>query len=312
MGLSVLLLNQIISMVLMALAGYALGRFSLVTGEQSRVLSYICVYLAMPCSLIVSFGGQREVEKLEGLALGLAAAVGIHILFLSAGKLLSKGKYGLTNEEQASVLYNNAGNLIIPIVRSVLGAEYVIYTTPYLLVQNTLIWTHGQALMGGRQELNIKQILTTPAIIGIITGLVIFIMRIPLPTPLYTAMEGLGGCIAPLSMLIIGIIFSELDLRQILLYRRIYLVSLIRLLLLPLFSVLVLLGLKRIWPHSDSTNILTVNLLCSIAPTASLMTQQAQLFHNPNVKYVSAINVLTTFICAITMPVVMAAFLTLI
>ena len=55
MEVSWLLVQQIASMVLMGLAGYGVGKLKLITGEQSRVLSCMCIYLAVPCSLMTSF-----------------------------------------------------------------------------------------------------------------------------------------------------------------------------------------------------------------------------------------------------------------
>ena len=37
--------------------------------------------------------------------------------------------------EKASMIYSNAGNLIIPIVTAVLGKEWVIYSSAFLSVQ---------------------------------------------------------------------------------------------------------------------------------------------------------------------------------
>ncbi len=303
MEVSWLLVQQIASMVLMGLAGYGVGKLKLITGEQSRVLSCMCIYLAVPCSLMTSFNTAMEADKLTGLLLALGAAVLLHLLYLALNGLMNRSGHGLAPEEQASVIYNNAGNLILPMVMAILGQEYVIYTSVYILVQNILMWTHGQKLMGGAQQFDWKKIVTTPAIAAILAGLALFITGLRLPGPLVTAMEGLGSCMAPLSMLVIGILFSELDLKRVLCQGRIYWVAGLRLLVYPLLSMAVLLALRVLWPHSDGDNVLLVSLLCAIGPAASAITQMAQLYHNPNSGYVSSINVLTTLLCAVTMPV---------
>ena len=243
-----------------------------------------------------------------GLLLALGAAVLLHLLYLALNGLMNRSGHGLAPEEQASVIYNNAGNLILPMVMAILGQEYVIYTSVYILVQNILMWTHGQKLMGGAQQFDWKKIVTTPAIAAILAGLALFITGLRLPGPLVTAMEGLGSCMAPLSMLVIGILFSELDLKRVLCQGRIYWVAGLRLLVYPLLSMVVLLALRVLWPHSDGDNVLLVSLLCAIGPAASAITQMAQLYHNPNSGYVSSINVLTTLLCAVTMPVMVLLF----
>lgn len=180
-----------------------------------------------------------------------------------------------------------------------------------MLVQSILMWTHGQSLMAGSKRMNWKKIVTNPAIVGIGFGLLLFVTGIQLPTTLRMAMEGLSGCMAPLSMLVTGIVISEMNMREIFCHSRIYWVSAIRLVLLPLFALLILLGLKKLYPIHEVVNILVVSLLCIIGPSASAITQQAQLFHNPHVGYVSSINVLTTILCSVTMPLMVMVFLTL-
>lgn len=281
MEVSWLLVQQIASMVLMGLAGYGVGKLKLITGEQSRVLSCMCIYLAVPCSLMTSFNTAMEADKLTGLLLALGAAVLLHLLYLALNGLMNRSGHGLAPEEQASVIYNNAGNLILPMVMAILGQEYVIYTSVYILVQNILMWTHGQKLMGVPSSLIGKKIVTTPAIRRHPGGTGAVRHRLRLPGPLVTAMEGLGSCMAPLSMLVIGILFSELDLKRVLCQGRIYWVAGLRLLVYPLLSMACSWPLRVLWPHSDGDNVLLVSLLCAIGPAASAITQMAPALPQP-------------------------------
>ena len=67
MEMSLMLLEQILAMVLMALAGFAAAKLRLISGEESRVLSQISVYIVAPCSLIDAFQTEFEAEKLTGI-----------------------------------------------------------------------------------------------------------------------------------------------------------------------------------------------------------------------------------------------------
>ena len=103
MEVSWLLVQQIASMVLMGLAGYGVGKLKLITGEQSRVLSCMCIYLAVPCSLMTSFNTAMEADKLTGLLLALGAAVLLHLLYLALNGLMNRSGHGLAPEEQEAV-----------------------------------------------------------------------------------------------------------------------------------------------------------------------------------------------------------------
>ena len=308
MELSLMLMGQIAAMVLIVLAGYLITKLGLMDGEQSRVISRVVVYVIVPCTLLNAFQTEFEVEKVEALAVSCVAAVLIHMLYLGLTWGLSRGERGLTPAEQGSIVYTNAGNLIIPLILGTLGSEYVIYTCPYMTVQSLLIWTHGQALMGGGKGLTVKKVVTNPCLVSIFLGLVLFFLHIQLPGALGSAVSSLGSCIGPMSMLVIGVLLAETNLKEAFSHLRIYWVIFLRLMVYPLLTVLLLLAVGRLWGRVDGNRILLVTLLCSSGPPAPTLTQLAQLFNNPESGYTSSINAVTTVLCAATMPVMILLF----
>ena len=134
----VLLLEQIVQLFLCIVLGWLLVQLRLLKPEDSRVLSKVCLYLVTPCVIINAFQIQRTPELLQGLTLSLGAAIGIHVLFFIATALLCRPLH-LTPVEQASLIYTNSGNLIIPLVTAVLGSEWVIYCSMFQLVQQFVI-----------------------------------------------------------------------------------------------------------------------------------------------------------------------------
>lgn len=52
--------------------------------------------------------------------------------------------FGFTPIEKATIIYSNSGNLIIPLVGAILGNEWVIYSSGYMVVQTILLWTHAK------------------------------------------------------------------------------------------------------------------------------------------------------------------------
>ncbi len=74
-----MLLEQIVQLFLCIVLGWLLVRLRLLKPEDSRVLSKVCLYLVTPCVIINAFQIQRTPELLQGLALSLGAAIGIHV-----------------------------------------------------------------------------------------------------------------------------------------------------------------------------------------------------------------------------------------
>ena len=118
-----LLFEQIVQLFLCVILGWFLVRLRLLKPTDSRVLSVVCLYLIIPASSSRRSKIERTPELLQGLALSLGTAIGIHVLFFVAAALLHRPLH-LTPVEQASIIYTNAGNLIIPLVTAVLGPEW--------------------------------------------------------------------------------------------------------------------------------------------------------------------------------------------
>ncbi len=310
MGLSILLAQQIISMFLFVAAGFASVRAGLFKSEDSKVISNMVVYICSPCMVIYSFQIELTKDKVQGLLLAIAAAVLVHILLITWTALLCR-PLNLNNIERASLIYTNAGNLIIPLVAAVMGMEWVFYTNAFNIVQTVLIWTHGIRLIGQQSEdWDFKKILMNPNIIAMIAGAFFFAAGIHIPEVISTCLEGFGNMIGTAGMFVIGMVIGKMDLKWVFSRKRPYFVCIIRLLIYPsviavIFSLIAKLGL-----HRDAKDILLVVFLASSAPAAAMVTQLAQIY-NQDSKYASVINVMSVMFCVAAMPLMVMLYETL-
>ena len=184
----------------------------------------------------------------------------------------------------------------------------MIYICSYLIVQNLLTWTHGQRLMGGTKPLTVKNVMTNPAILSICLGTALFFLRVRLPGALGTAVSSLAACIGPLSMLLVGILLSQMDLKAVLRSWRVWRTVAIRLLLCPGLVMAMLWGFHLLWQGGNSAAVLTVMLLCASGPSATIVVQLAQLYDSKDKWVVSSVNALSTLMCALTLPLLCILF----
>jgi len=309
MEMTMTLIGQILAMVLMALAGFIVGKARLLTEGECRGLSKACVYIIVPCALVDAFRTPFDAGKLAGLGMAALMAAMIHGTYLFMAEVVfQRGKNPMTPGERGSVIYSNSGNLIIPLVQSTLGSEYAIYICAYLLVQNLLTWTHGQRLMGGASKLTVKTVLTSPNILSILLGLTLFFLNVRLPGSLGKAVSSLGACLGPLCMVMVGILLSGRDLKQVLRSRPVWRAVGVRLLLFPLMVLALLWAVHLLWRAENAVSVLLVMQLCASGPSASLITQLAQLYDCPEKGLVSSVNALSTLMCALTMPLMCVLF----
>ncbi len=297
-----ILVHKIISLFLILFAGFFLVRFKFMDVAQSRGISEISLFLITPCVLITAFQIEYSDSLRDGLILGLIAAILVHIGLIALTYLFSR-LFHFRNVEIASIIYTNAGNLIIPLVVSILGPEWVIYTCSFMAVQTVLMWTHGRAIVKGETSFNFVKIFLNINMLSIFCGFALFLLDIKIWSPLKDAMDSLGIMIGPCAMLVAGMLIGKMQLKDIISFKRLPLVILMRLLFLPSLMLLLLLGLGYF--ASDVPNahaVLLVTLLATVAPSASTIVQMAQVYDSEP-QYASAINVANTLTCIITIPI---------
>lgn len=295
-------MKQIAELFLVMIMGFVLVKTNLMKAEESKTLSIVALYLVTPCVIINAFQIKYTESILRGLILAFAAAVLIHIVLLILVKVLEK-IFHLDAVEKTSIMYSNSGNLIIPIVTSVLGKQWVIYSSAFLSVQLILLWTHCRMVLCEEQKIDLKKILLNINMISIFFGILLFITRIQLPDIITKTMESVGAMIGPLCMVVTGMLIGNMSLKQIFEYKRIYLITFLKMIVCPAAILLMLKfgGMASLLPNARM--ILLISLLAVIAPSASTVTQMAQVY-GKNGEYASVINVVTTIVCIATMPII--------
>lgn len=281
-------------------------RAKIIKVEDSKILSVLTLYLIMPCSVLSALIVDYNPQIWHGLMLAILTAALIHAWMIAAAWLLGR-VMGLSSVEQASIVYSNAGNLILPIVTSILGSEWVIYSIGYIIVQTCLIWSHGKMMLCGERGIDIKKIVTNINMIVIVVGLFLFLTGLRFPLPVHDAISSVGVMIGPTAMLVTGMLMGAADWKKIFSYRRLWLIVLLRLVLCPLGAVLFVKysGIASLVPYGDT--ILLVTLLATMAPPASTVTQMAQVYGR-DADYASSINVISTLLCIGTMPMLVTLY----
>ena len=306
MNISILLMQQIVQLFLMIFMGYLIVKTGLVRDDDSKVLSKIILYLIVPCVIINSFQVDYTTDTVKGLLIAFAASVMTQVILLVvisvAGRLLH-----LNEVEVASVYYSNSGNLIVPIVTFILGQEWVLYGCVFMSVQLVFLWTHCKKIISREASYDWKKIILNINMISIFIGVVLFFTKIRLPEIIGNTLASVGTMIGPASMIVTGMLFAGMNLKQIFANKRVYFITFLRLIAVPLIA-LVLIKLSNLASFSaDGNKIMLIVFLAIITPSASTVTQMCQVYGNDS-KYASAINVMTTLLSVIAMPVMVMLF----
>lgn len=302
MEIALLLADKILQLTLMVLLGYLIVKTKLLKSEHSYLISVIGLYIISPAMLITAFQVDYTTEILNGLYLAFLISVLLNGLLILLGWLLKRA-LKLDNIEQATAIYSNSGNLIIPIVASLFGNEWVIYSTAFIVVQNVLFWSHLRLLICGKGNVPFRKMIFNINIIAIVIGMMLFLLHIKLPATLANTLSTLGHMLGPLAMLVAGMLIAAIPFKEIITDKRIYLVAFLRLIFIPLILLAVIkLGGFASWIENGKT-VVMITFLATISPSAATATQMA-VAYGQDAKKASAIYGVTTLLCVFTMPLI--------
>ena len=306
MELSILLFKNIAIMLSMVLIGFVMVKCKLLKTEDTVALSAINMYAICPCVLISSFQLAYTPERLAGLGIAFAGGLLANLLFIVMTKPVGNA-FRLDSIDRASLIYTNGGNLIVPLINSMLGKEYVFLSSAFLTVQVVMVWAHLPGMICRENRLSLKKVLTNPNIIAIAVGLALFLLRVDLPPMADQVLDSMGDVMGPLCMMLIGMLMADTDLKATFSAGHNWFVCLLRLIAYPL-ALIVLLWLTQVTKLIPmSRDVLVVTILAASAPIGVAVAQIATLW-GVDARRAGAINVMSVLLCIITMPLMMLVY----
>jgi len=300
MNMSLLIIEQILEMFCMIAVGFVLVRTKTLKKDTAEHLSKIALNVVLPCVIINTFQISYQEEVLQGLVFAFALAILFNLILIFVPHALKK-PFNLSVVEQASLSYPNSGEILVPLVVSILSKEMRIYCCAFLIVQICLIFTHGEMLISKDTRLHLNKMIRNKNVIAILVALCIFIFQIPLPTVLTNVLDSFSGMLSPACMLAIGMSIGDCKLKEIFADKRNYLICFLRLLVLPLF-VLFLIKISPIDTiMKQAKDIAFIVFLATASSTSSTITNMA-LCYKVDVERASSINIMSVLFLILTLP----------
>lgn len=284
-------------MLIILLIGYLCYKMKLVDQHGNSMMANLLLMVVNPLVAIMSLQTDYDPELLQGLLISYLLAFAAHMIAIAISQICVR-KTG--NEEYSierfNCVYANCGFIGIPLIQSILGSEGVFYLTAYMTTFNILSWTHGVALMTGKFSWKtVKKGLMSPMIIACVIGIFLFVLQIRIPQVPADAFNYVANMNTPLAMLIAGFSVAQTDLVKMIQKPRIYLLSALKLLVIPslVLIMLMFIPVKR--------EIALTILIASACPSAATGTAFSLKF-NKNYRYSSELYAFTTLASLVTIP----------
>lgn len=308
--------KQVVIMFILAGVGYAMYKAKKISDEGSKSLGNILIFLSLPCVIINGFLVERTPERIQGLILSAILALVVILLSMLISRICC-GRHALDNFAGS---FANPGFFGVPLIVASFESGAVFYIAAFIAFLNLFQWTYGVGLLQKSNEQglliknethvsfgsrlaegirqNSKKLVKAPFMIAIVIGLFFFFTAIPMPEILGKCVSFIAGINTPLAMFTIGIYMAQTNLLKMFIKPRLYLVSLVKLVIIPVITLLLL----KVLPFDNETMKMCI-LIAAACPVGSNIAVYAQL-HKKNYGYAVETVVVSTIFSIITIPAI--------
>lgn len=293
---------QMLCLLIMIGAGYFMTKKGMLDAHTNTQMSRMIVNVFNPMLILSSAASSVGLIPLRTMGLVSMIASAMFAILILAGMLLAPLFDRRADQRkiyQMMFVFSNLGFIGIPVVSSILGAEYVVYVTEFLVLYTIVFYTYGVALMDGKFSLSSLKTMLNPGMVSGVAAILLIIAGVQLPGFLMTAVTYLGNVTSPMALVAVGFALANTDLKRIFCQPKLYVFSVIKLLLLPL-GMLPLLRLA-----TDDPALLSVCMVMFGMPIGNMpliLGNQKGIDGST----CSAAIILTTILCVFTIPVLLA------
>ncbi|HPT78605.1 MAG TPA: AEC family transporter [Candidatus Atribacteria bacterium] len=267
---------QVVTLFLVLLVGVYANRKNIITGEMSKKFSDLLINVTVPLQIIASFHLDFDSEKLYNAGLVFVGSFGVHLLSVLIAQLVFSRFTGKAKGVlKFAAVFSNCGFMGYPVLESIYGGIGIFYGSIYVIPFHIFSLTYGIMVFtgeSGRDTLkNLKKVLLHPGLVAVAAGMVMFLLSIKLPQPIYKAVSMAGSVTSPLAMMIVGSVLARQDFKEMLKGFPVYFLGFIRLIMIPV----VVWGILRLIPlHPDIKAILVILSAMPVAANAVIFSEQ--------------------------------------
>ncbi len=286
--------------------GLYLNKKEILTVDVNKKLSTFIVDVSVPLLIISSMGKVSEGSQGDVLLM-LFGGAGLYCLlplisWLAATMVRApKGNKGVY---QCMLMLANTAFMGYPVVQALYGEESIFYTTIFNFGYNVLFYSYASFLIdrdaGAASKFEPRRLLTAGMITGVLS-IALYFAGIKLPDIILEPASFIGDVTTPLSMLVIGSNMASYSIKDIFGERRIYVMTVLRLLVIPLITALYLSML------TDNRPLICMAAMTVGMPVGSMLAMAGSKYEAT--ARISNISVVMSTLCSmITIPVLAVVF----
>lgn len=286
-------------------AGYLANRLGIMGGETDQKFSKLILTITLPAMTVGAVATSEELPDTRTLlSILLVAGIYYALAFLAAAVLppLLGGTAGQKGVWRFALCFSNVGFIGIPVSTLFFGEEALIYAVILMLPFNLLSYGFGALMLtGGIRDFRWKQ-MVSPCVVASLIALVLTLARIRPPALMGECLSFVGEITVPMSLLIIGSLLAGLPVGQVFASVRLWALTAIRLVGLPvaLYLLLRLLGMEGL-----VMQVAVVQMAMPVAANGTMLS----LEYGGDTRCMAQATFLTTLLAMVTVPLLASSLL---
>ncbi len=296
-----------IIMFLLILVGYVCRKANIVDEHFGKSLSSFIFNIVFPAIIINSMNISFEKSDLRNSAILIIVSIGtmvIMYILAKATNLITQKKDALSRIITFGLMFPNFTFMAYPIMETLFPEKGLFYISMYTIGTRFAIYILGPLIMKPKNEADgraklvkegLKSLLTPP-VLAIPIGLFLYFTGITLPVPIHETLGYIARTATPMGMVVSGILLAEVPLKHLFGESRLYLLTVLRLIIAPALIYFILIPF-----HLDPI-VLKISVLYCALPVASSTSIFAIKFKADSTNAAGSV-FLTTVFSMITVPI---------
>ncbi len=285
-------------------AGYGANRLGYLGGETDQKLSRLILNITMPAMIVAAVITGEELPEISAILSILEVGVVFYVLefafVLTVPKLLP-GTAGQKGVYRYTLAFPNVGFIGYPVAVALYGEGALFYAAILALPFNLLSYSLGPLMLAGAGRFRWRQLLS-PCIVASVLGLVLALTRLRPPAMVGEMLDFVGSITVPLSLLVVGSLLAHMSPGKVLRSPKLWVLSVLRLLVMPALLCLVLRGM-----HIEAMvlGIAVSQMGMPVAVNGTLLSME----YGGDTEAMAQVTFLTTLGAIVTIPVLAAVLL---
>ncbi len=302
-----IVISSVVILFVLIFLGFFIGKRGIIRKECAPDLSNFILKVTMPVTVFCSMAHQSDLSLLGNIWQIMIMALIFHLASGVVGLILVRCMK-IPPREQGIWIFNcmfsNNGFMGFPLGLAIWGNNGLFLMAMANVVSNFLIFSIGLKMLTRgypvKEKINLKKMIVNNINIAVVAGFLVYICQIPIPDGVSTLLDYISQITAGLSMIVVGLSLSRMEIRDVFRNRKMFMLSAVRLLGIPFLCILVL----KLLPIEIDPVLKAILILMSALPAASSQTILAEQYGTNTADAGRAIFI-TTLFCVVTIPIAM-------